>query len=141
MMNGMEWIFVSLTTICQISPLKRLIAYDLKVKQMSNYISKTKTDKYLESWRTPFIHYCIYLFVYLLRNLQITLQGVCFVIDCWQCGTNFPFPEKGTLSSLWRVLQRLSVEIIEIRFLTKYRYIKHFTLNEYNDINLKLLCW
>jgi len=49
MMNGMEWIFVSLTTICQISPLKRLIAYDLKVKQMLNYIYKTKTDKYLES--------------------------------------------------------------------------------------------
>jgi len=48
-------------------------------------------------------------------------------------GTNFPFLEKGTLSSLWRVMQRLAMEIIEIRFLTKYRYIKHFTLNEYNN--------
>jgi len=40
--KGIEWMFVSLTTICQISPL--YVLYDLKVQQMSNYISKTTTD-------------------------------------------------------------------------------------------------
>jgi len=38
--------------------------------------------------------------VYVLVEKTITLQGVCFVVDCWQFGTNFPFSVKGTLSSL-----------------------------------------
>jgi len=45
----------------------------------------------------------IYLFAYLLRKLQISVQGVCFVVDCWQYWTYFPFPVKGTLSAVTRV--------------------------------------
>ena len=43
-MNGMEWIFVSLTTICQISPLKSEICKS----NQCQITAKTKTDKYFE---------------------------------------------------------------------------------------------
>jgi len=58
---------------------------------MSNYKSKTKTDKHLKE-HYSFTTILLHIPVCVLVEKTITLQAVCFVVDCWQYGTNFPFP-------------------------------------------------
>ena len=113
--------------------------YGLKVTKS---ISKTKTDKYLEIWRTLFIH-----------NSTTAYTSLC---TCWEnyyfarglfcswllAGDEFPLPSKRSFIVFVTRVATISGgnQMRSRRFLTKYRYIKHFTLNEYNT-KLKLLCW